>query len=1099
MSNDRAGMRRHQFQNAQHPSLNSASRLYHGNVPGGMNADSSPNTIMGVNSQFGDFSFPYAGLSDQNVMVPIDGHQAASFSQHPAMNSVMASASASPSHAINPIVPLPGPSLSAEPDPQRASIDNSDDPNHEKHTPASNTLEDPTTDEFGMPSHRRGDGTDLGGKTKDGKDSAPPAWSELKTKAGKDRKRLPLACIACRRKKIRCSGEKPACKHCLRSRIPCVYKVTTRKAAPRTDYMAMLDKRLKRMEERIIKILPKNDQSSLSAIPRAVVKPAIPGTGAAASTKPAPKKRNADDAFGPDLEAWAKAPRPKMPENEPGSPDSREDEENQLQREGIDSLPPKDVQEHLAEVFFDSVYGQSYHLLHKPSYMRKLKNDALPPVLILSVCAIAARFTSNPKLNSASKQFMRGEEWASIARDICTKRYDWPNITILTCLLILGLHEFGTCHGGRAWALGGQAIRMAFALHLHKDLEYDPHARNRKTKLSFIDREIRRRTMWACFLMDRFNSSGTDRPIFIKEETIKIPLPVSEKYFQLDMPAHTEYLDGKVPEREIPEEAQLKEPKESMGVSAYTIRSISIWGRIITYINQGGRDTDSHPMWSPESEYGKLVRQTEGLLRSLPEAIQYSRKNLEIHRTENTASHLLFLHMSIQQNLLFLNQAAVTFSQDRCKKAPKEFVPQSSAKTFLAANKISDLLRDAEDAQCSVSTPFAGYCAFSSTAIHITGIFSGNPTMKATAEANSAVNVKFLRKMMKYWGMFHWMVENIRTQYRNALDAARVGGPTHGSTASSPILQYSDWFNRYPHGVSDPDYMDPAIHRKREKGEDGVLEQKPELQSVGDFFTAVGSTQSTDGKDGSRGPVPKRKASKKQPNTTANKVDSQQPQRSPSDNGGPSGAGQAGAQLQHQRQRQHSGQGQRKFSGQLGGQTTGPMNFGPVNVPQSQSSSHSVVSNPDHLQSFGQSMPAQSGFFSTDMLSMNLGQPPDSLLQALDRQFTFGGFSMEPDNMTAMMSGFGAWNDLSSQTGQANNQLDSTQGGKNNDTNAQGQFNDALNQFSNQDAVPGWFMPLEGNQDLNIGGGEMDPFGNLFGGPNGMTSINQNGDIQNYL
>ena len=88
---------------------------------------------------------------------------------------------------------------------------------------------------------------------------ASPAWADLKTKAGKERKRLPLACIACRRKKIRCSGEKPACKHCLKSRTPCVYKITQRKAAPRTDYMAMLDKRLKRMEDRVIKTLPKDD------------------------------------------------------------------------------------------------------------------------------------------------------------------------------------------------------------------------------------------------------------------------------------------------------------------------------------------------------------------------------------------------------------------------------------------------------------------------------------------------------------------------------------------------------------------------------------------------------------------------------------------------------------------------------------------------------------------------------------------------------------------------------------------------------------------------------------------------------------------------
>ncbi|KAJ5575275.1 Aflatoxin biosynthesis regulatory protein [Penicillium hetheringtonii] len=128
-----------------------------------------------------------------------------------------------------------------------------------------------------------------------------PAWSEMKTKAGKERKRLPLACIACRRKKIRCSGEKPACKHCTRSRIPCVYKVTTRKAAPRTDYMAMLDKRLKRMEDRVIKTIPTDETRDMASIGRSVVKPS--GSGQASRAQ---KKRSADEAFAAEMDQWTR-------------------------------------------------------------------------------------------------------------------------------------------------------------------------------------------------------------------------------------------------------------------------------------------------------------------------------------------------------------------------------------------------------------------------------------------------------------------------------------------------------------------------------------------------------------------------------------------------------------------------------------------------------------------------------------------------------------------------------------------------------------------------------------------------------------------------
>jgi hypothetical protein len=210
------------------------------------------------------------------------------------------------------------------------------------------------------------DGNSTKSKASEAEKDTKPAWSELKTKAGKERKRLPLACIACRRKKIRCSGEKPACKHCLRSRIPCVYKVTTRKPAPRTDYMTMLDKRLKRMEERVIKILPDHDTTKLSAIGRASVKPPI-NQGPKSNTA---KKRAAEEAFGSDLNEWAQGSSHGQPSRHFSALDPVE---NRLLSEGAEHLPSKEIQEHLSEVFFDCLYGQSYHILHKPSFMRKLK------------------------------------------------------------------------------------------------------------------------------------------------------------------------------------------------------------------------------------------------------------------------------------------------------------------------------------------------------------------------------------------------------------------------------------------------------------------------------------------------------------------------------------------------------------------------------------------------------------------------------------------------------------------------------------------------------------------------------------------------------
>jgi hypothetical protein len=334
-----------------------------------------------TSSHYNNLPYPFQGIPDPSALMSLTDHQTgsphhASFStdgfaqRAPVMTSTHA-----PIDSINAMT-VPRASFDTGSDGGVRSLAASEDGAVEAKSPGlADTFEDSAADEFELSGGGPADGTDLGGKTSGKAANGPPAWSELKTKAGKDRKRLPLACIACRRKKIRCSGEKPACKHCLRSRIPCVYKATTRKAAPRTDYMAMMDKRLKRMEERIIKAIPKSDKATTSTVTRAVVKPAIPGIPAGA--KPGSKKRGAEEAFGSGLEAWAKAPSKAKSATEDDDFDphdeAQQDDDMQLLQEGAEALPSRDIQEHLAEVYFDHVYGQAYLLLHKPSFMRKLK------------------------------------------------------------------------------------------------------------------------------------------------------------------------------------------------------------------------------------------------------------------------------------------------------------------------------------------------------------------------------------------------------------------------------------------------------------------------------------------------------------------------------------------------------------------------------------------------------------------------------------------------------------------------------------------------------------------------------------------------------
>ena len=385
--------------------------------------------------------------------------------------------------------------------------------------------------------------------------------------------------------------------------------------------------------------------------------------------------------------------------------------------------------------------------------------------------------------------------------------------------------------------LGGMATRMAYALQLHRELDHDPLGRNTgdKSELSFTDREIRRRTMWACFLMDRFTSSGTERPMFADEDIIKVQLPVKESSFQMEIPGPTESLDGQLPNPTKSDTGEVSDPKGNMGVAAYMIRVIALWGRVIKYLNMGGKERDEYPIWDTKSQYAELRRQASGFKTSLPPDLQNTRENLEIHAAEKLGNQFLFLHIAANQVVLFLHRFAIPTAPGarNPKEMPKPFLAEAAPAVLDAATQISSLINDA--LKYHAVAPFLGYCAFMSSTIHVWGIFSKNKSIEASCKRNLTSNVRYLSRMKKHWGMFHFMAENLKDIYRQHADASQKGS-SEMANQDDTVFQYGDWFQKYPHGVSETDYQDPAVQIKKEPNSDTSLSHGKDLQSVEDFF-----------------------------------------------------------------------------------------------------------------------------------------------------------------------------------------------------------------------------------------------------------------------
>lgn len=145
--------------------------------------------------------------------------------------------------------------------------------------------------------------------------------------------------------------------------------------------------------------------------------------------------------------------------------------------------PPKLV--HFVDTYFVNVYSQTYAFLHRPTFMQGLSSHL--PVLLFSMCAVAARFSSFPEEEAF---------YAKRARELIMVNYDNYNLEVVQSMVHMGLHDFGSNNGHKAWMFAGMAVRMGAALNMNLE------NRKKSGPRDAISRECARRTYWSYYLMD---------------------------------------------------------------------------------------------------------------------------------------------------------------------------------------------------------------------------------------------------------------------------------------------------------------------------------------------------------------------------------------------------------------------------------------------------------------------------------------------------------------------------------------------------------------------------------------------------------------------
>ena len=241
-----------------------------------------------------------------------------------------------------------------------------------------------------------------------------------------------------------------------------------------------------------------------------------------------------------------------------------------------DRIPVNPLIKDLCEDFFTHL-GGNYPFLTRSNFMRDLEGKRLDAILVDAICAIAARFSKNPILAAAGKtarcddtctdrahKSKYGCVFARRAMSALTDIFACPTLAAVQACLLLAYEQFGADHDSGLWIYLGLSIRMAQDLGMQKleGLQFEGylgptpktaksgaagkleeqrraekyhamHAKNvlepAQSKRQRMAEKERINTFWAIFFLDRVVSSGTGRPVTLRDKDIEISFPLQEE------------------------------------------------------------------------------------------------------------------------------------------------------------------------------------------------------------------------------------------------------------------------------------------------------------------------------------------------------------------------------------------------------------------------------------------------------------------------------------------------------------------------------------------------------------------------------------------
>ncbi|GKZ21151.1 hypothetical protein AbraCBS73388_006812 [Aspergillus brasiliensis] len=399
-----------------------------------------------------------------------------------------------------------------------------------------------------------------------------------------------------------------------------------------------------------------------------------------------------------------------------------------------DSLPVSNLVMHLCDLFFVHL-GCSFPFLQRDRFLRDLKDKRVDTMLVDAVCALSARFSPHPLLSPPQaptidgsepqvdlKKSNRGQPFAHRAMSALVDSLSCPTLSGVQACLLLAYDEFGSNHDSGLWMYLGISIRMAQDLGMQKvqgleynyglsgvtpnavmtgqagklrDDQYDEPQISPGSAQDMQDTDSRRArerervdSFWSIFFLDRVISSGTGRPVTLRDEDIELCFPLqSESRLPNGWPAPFPPL----------------------------IRIIHLYGRVTDLIN--GIQDANHVTSDTLKMLAGMESDLTGIYQRLSPRLHFNAANFQAYVKAKEGTNFILLHFWFHTLIVLLHQPTLLNSFGG---TIQHLYPNSRELSMSSAKTIADILSFSElvDGKSFIGNPFTSQpmyiaaCAF---------------------------------------------------------------------------------------------------------------------------------------------------------------------------------------------------------------------------------------------------------------------------------------------------------------------------------------------------------------------------------------------------